>query len=75
MGVKTSAMKYDVSENIVYVWHPEPVFLQTREDIAFYFEANRRFWRVTCGGRKAYFVIDFDGQSTKPVRNPGSYPS
>jgi hypothetical protein len=64
MGAKASAMKYDAAENIVYVWHPEPVSLQTREDIAAYFEANRRFWRSHCGGQKAYFVVDFDGQST-----------
>ena len=37
---------------------------ETRADIALYFEANRRFWRDHCGGKKAYFVIDFEGQST-----------
>jgi hypothetical protein len=59
-----AVMKYDAAENIVYVWHPEPVFLKTREEIAAYFEANRKFWQDHCGGKKAYFVVDFDGQST-----------
>lgn len=63
MGAKTSALKYDADENIVFVWHPEPVFLTTRADIENYFEANRRFWRFHCHGQKAYFVVDFDGQS------------
>ena len=58
-----SAMRFDRAENIVFVWHPVPVRLDTREDIARYFEANRQFWREHCGGKKAYFVIDFDGQS------------
>jgi hypothetical protein len=64
MAAKTSAARYDPVENVVYVWHPEPVHLETRADIALYFEANRRFWRDHCGGKKAYFVIDFEGVST-----------
>ncbi len=57
-------MRYDPTENIVFVWHPAPVHLETPDDITQYFEANRRFWRNHCGGKKAYFVVDFDGQST-----------
>ena len=56
-------MRYDEDENIVYVRHPRPVHLDTPEAIAAYFEENRQFWREHCGGRKAYFVVDFDGQT------------
>jgi hypothetical protein len=63
-GTHRAAMRFDQAENIVFVWHPVPVHLETREEIATYFEANRKFWRDNCGGKKAYFVIDFDGQST-----------
>jgi hypothetical protein len=67
-----ATMRYDAAENIVHVWHPQPVRLTTREDIEAYFEANRKFWRTHCGGRKAYFVVDFDGQST-PVEHQELY--
>ena len=51
-------------KNIVFVWHPVPVRLETRDDIARYFEANRQFWREEhCGGKQAYSLTDFDGQS------------
>ncbi len=63
-GIPRAAMRFDPAENIVFVWHPVPVHLGTREEIASYFQANRQFWRERCGGKKAYFVIDFDGQST-----------
>ncbi len=33
-GGLTAAMRYERAENIVFVWHPVPVHLDTREDIA-----------------------------------------
>src|ERR1700722_9203035 len=64
MGSTTCSLKYDPVDNDIYVWHPEPVHLEPREEIAQYFESNCRFWRAQCGTKKAYFIINFDGQFT-----------
>jgi hypothetical protein len=54
------SLSYDIAENIVFISFPEPVELRTREEIAEHFERVTSFWRSSAGGRKAYFVVDFE---------------
>ncbi|HWL85528.1 MAG TPA: hypothetical protein VNO21_06980 [Polyangiaceae bacterium] len=53
-------LTYDAKENIVFVAHPKPVRLKSEQEVHNYFGKIVAFWRVTCDGRKAYFVVDYD---------------
>ena len=56
--------QYDPSEKILFASHPQPVMLQTRADMAEYFEDGIRFWRRNCGGEKVYIVVDYENLTT-----------
>jgi hypothetical protein len=56
--------QYDPSERILFASHPEPVLLQTRTQMAEYFEDGIRFWRRHCGGEKVYIVVDYENLTT-----------
>jgi hypothetical protein len=64
----TSFHTYDPIENIVYVTFPQ-VHLETQEDICAHFAYAYRFWREHCGGRKAYYVVGYDGFSVNLREN------
>jgi hypothetical protein len=64
----TSFHSYDPVENIVYVTFPQ-VHLESREDITAHFAYAYRFWRDNCGGRKAYYVVGYDGFSVNLREN------
>lgn len=51
---------YDAEENIVYVRFPN-VTLETRDDIERHFDTAVDFWRAHCGGRKVFYVVNYDG--------------
>jgi hypothetical protein len=53
-------LSYDLAENIVSMSFPAPLTLDTRPEIVAHFERVIAFWRRNAGGRKAYFVVDFD---------------
>jgi hypothetical protein len=53
-------LSYDAAENIVHMRFPAPVELNTREEISAHFDRVVAFWRAHAGGKKAYFVVDFD---------------
>jgi hypothetical protein len=55
---------YDPAANILHVSHPQPVNLETAELISEYFRDVMSFWRQTCGGRKAYFLVSWQNVST-----------
>jgi hypothetical protein len=65
----TSHHWYDPVENIVYVTFPGRVHLETREEILAHFTASYAFWRDACGGRKAYYVVGYDGFSVNLREN------
>jgi hypothetical protein len=60
MPTPRAALSYDAAENIIYMSFPEPVELRTREEITGHFEHVVAFWRSHAGGKKVYFVVDFD---------------
>jgi hypothetical protein len=64
----TSFHSYDPVENVVYVTFPL-VHLETRAEITAHFEHAYNFWRDNCGGRKAYYVVDYDGFSVNLREN------
>jgi hypothetical protein len=64
----TSFQEYDPVENIVYVTFPT-VHLETRAEIKAHFDYAYDFWREQCGGRKAYYVVGYDGFSVNLREN------
>lgn len=63
---------YDPAENILFVTHPEPVRLETREHIVRYFDEIVRFFRERCRGKKAYYLVDWTHFETN-VRENDAY--
>lgn len=55
---------FDSKERILFVSHPAPVVLNTREDMAAYFDEGIRFWRRHAGGEKVYIVVDYQNLTT-----------
>jgi hypothetical protein len=60
MPRRQAELSYDAAENIVFIRFPEPLELDTREQITAHFERVIAFWKSHAGGTKAYFVVDFD---------------
>jgi hypothetical protein len=60
MPKREAELSYDVAENIIHMSFPEPVELRTREEITAHFDHVTAFWRAHAGGKKVYFVVDFD---------------
>jgi hypothetical protein len=60
MTQDAASLSYDAAENIVFMSFPKPVELTTRDQIAEHFERVITFWRIHAGGKKAYFVVNFD---------------
>jgi hypothetical protein len=56
----TAFHEYDPDENIVYVRFPT-VTLETQDDIRRHFDAAVEFWSEHCGGRKVFYVVNYDG--------------
>ncbi|HTJ84100.1 MAG TPA: hypothetical protein VL400_20415 [Polyangiaceae bacterium] len=61
-----SKQSYDAKSNILEVAHPSHVKLATSDDIAAYFDDIHRFWRTSCAGNKAYYLVDWDGFEVNP---------
>jgi hypothetical protein len=64
----TSFQSYDAAENIVHVTFPL-VHLETRAEIGAHFDYAFRFWQEHCGGKKAYYVVGYDGFSVSLREN------
>jgi hypothetical protein len=60
MTTPQAALLYDAAESIIYMSFPEPIELRTREQITAHFDRVLAFWRTHTGGKKVYFVVDFD---------------
>jgi hypothetical protein len=56
----TASLSYDPLENIVYMSFPERAELDTRGRIADHFDRVIAFWKAKAGGKKSYFVVDFE---------------
>jgi hypothetical protein len=68
MASETQFHTYDPAENIVYVTFPL-VHLETRDDIRSHFARSFDFWKANCGGKKAYYVVGYDGFSVNLLEN------
>jgi hypothetical protein len=68
MADLTSFQRYDPLENIVFVTFPK-VHLETQVEIHRHFAYAYSFWRDNCGGRKAYYVVGYDGFSVNLCEN------
>jgi hypothetical protein len=68
MAELTSFQSYDPAENILFVTFPS-VHLETRAEISRHFDYAYRFWLDNCGGRKAYYVVGYDGFSVNLREN------
>ena len=64
----TSFQSYDPVENIVYVTFPRCTSRPARISAA-HFDYAYQFWRDNCGGRKAYYVVGYDGFSVNLREN------
>ena len=64
-----SRQSYDPATNILHVSHPSPVALDSEEAITAYYDDIVRYWRMCCGGHKAYYLVDWNGFSTKMQQN------
>jgi hypothetical protein len=60
---------YDEVENVVSVWHDAPVQLETAAQLVAYFDAIVGFWRRTCLGKKAYYLVDWRNFTTNVREN------
>ncbi len=56
--------RYDAAARILFVSHPRPVVLTTREQMQAYFDQGLRYFRQHCDGRKVYVVVDYDNLTT-----------
>ena len=68
MAELTSFQSYDPAENILFVTFPS-VHLETRAEISRHFDYAYKFWLDNCGGRKAYYVVGYDGFSVNLREN------
>jgi hypothetical protein len=64
----TFLQSYDAKTNIVHVSFPK-VHLETRDEIRAHFDRVLAFWRDHCGGRKVYYVVNYDGFSVNLREN------
>jgi antirestriction protein ArdC len=55
----TALLKHDAAENIVYVSFPG-VQLESKDEIRAHFDDIVAFWTQHCGGRKVYYVVNYD---------------
>src|SRR5260221_4348765 len=53
-------LSYDRARNIVFMSFPDYEELKTQDEIAAHFDRVVSFWRVNAGGKKSYFIVDFD---------------
>jgi len=63
---QVSKQSYDRRENILRVWHPTPVALDNEQLIRAYFDDIYRFWKQSCGGQRAYYLVNWDGFDVNP---------
>jgi hypothetical protein len=68
MAELTSFHSYDAVDNVVYVAFPN-VHLETAAEIRAHFDHAYSFWRDHCGGKKAYYIIGYDGFSVNLREN------
>jgi hypothetical protein len=55
---------HDPARQILFVSHPSPVLLTTREEIQAYFDDGIRFFHEHCASRKAYIVVNYENLTT-----------
>lgn len=60
MSYARANLSYDRAENIVHMSFEAPVTLSTQDEISAHFEHVIAFWRANAGGKKSYFVVNFD---------------
>jgi hypothetical protein len=60
MAASYVTLSYDSVANIIHMSFPRPLELRTKDEISAHFERVIAFWRANAGGKKAYFVVNFD---------------
>jgi len=60
MSSREVQLAYDPNDNIIWMSFPTEVELNTRQQIAEHFARVIKFWRTRAGGKKTYFVVNFD---------------
>ena len=60
---------YDAARNIVFVSHPDPVVLDNEQKFHAYYDAIVEFWRKSCGGKKAWYVVDWNNFTAMMTHN------
>ncbi|MFT3922181.1 MAG: hypothetical protein QM778_06575 [Myxococcales bacterium] len=68
MSAPTFFQKYDAQENVIHVTFPK-VHLDSQTQIREHFDRVLAFWREHCGGRKVYYVVNYDGFSVNLREN------
>ena len=68
-GVTAFAQRWSPLDEIVFVSYPEGFYLETKQDISGMFDAVVAFWRLNCGGQRAYYVVDYTNYSSNLAHN------
>jgi hypothetical protein len=68
MAAPTCIQTYDAKTNIVHVSFPK-VHLESQDEIRRHFDRVVAFWRDNCGGKKVYYVVNYDGLSVNLREN------
>ena len=58
--MKLPEISYDARDNILWVDHPQAIYLGTRQEIDAYFQACFQFWRKRCSPKKVFIVVSYD---------------
>jgi hypothetical protein len=52
-----ATLTYDPDQNILSVVFPDPLDVETREQVVAHFQRVIDFWRARAGGRKSYLLV------------------
>jgi hypothetical protein len=63
MGAKVMLI-YSDAEKIIFTSHPEPIVLETQDDMVAYFDQCIRYWRLHCRGEKVFVVVEYENLTT-----------
>ncbi len=67
--VTTFTQRWSPLDEVVFVSYPEGYYLETQQDIIAMFDAVVSFWRLNCGGQRAYYVVDYTNYSSNLAHN------
>ena len=65
----TFTQRWSPLDEVVFVSYPEGYYLETQQDIIDMFDVVLGFWRTSCEGQRAYYVVDYTNYSSNLAHN------